>query len=555
MFVRAKKREGDKFQIQIVENERDFFTGKVNQKVIRDMGMALNPAQKQVLIEAGESIIIDIEKRRQPVLSFDDPNDFYRSKLDKSRRKKVIDKDLVDPDDLREVKTINEGFFEIFSPIYREIGLDEAIVDTKRDSQWNTIIEDLVIARLKDPMSKLATMSQLEEDFDINIPYQKIYRSLDSLIKNEERIKNKIASYTFNLLDNKVDVLFFDVTTLYFESIVQDDLKDFGFSKDCKFQEVQVLLALIATKEGLPVTYKVFPGNTFEGNSLAPTVEELRKEFNIDRFVFVADRGMFSNSNLEYLESNNYKYVVSSKLRALPKEMKNKILSSNFKLMSDADSFCCKKEFMLEDQNRRLIVNYSTDRARKDAKNRQRLVERVFKKAKKNVVKLKDLIPNHGSKKYIKVINDAAVLNHQKIEDDARWDGLHGIITNDINSNPDELLARYSGLWQIEEAFRVNKNFLKMRPIFHWKPRRIMAHILICFMAYSVLKFSMFKLRRKNIKLSINDIRKELNKVNAVIVKDTRTDKLYGIPTHMKRSHQQIYAAFGVKRNLVPYLI
>jgi transposase len=555
MFIRCKKRENDRIQIQIVENDRDPKTGNVIQKLIRNIGIAHTSEEVTAFRKIGEKIIVDMNIANQNLLSFVDPVEFYTSKLESSRRKPIVD-EIVNVKDLREEKVINEGFFEVFQPIMEEIGLNEIITNTKNDKQWNSIIQDLVIARIKDPSSKLATMNQIKEDFDIDIPYQKIYRSLDYLIKEEFKVKRAIANHTFNLLDKSVDVLFFDVTTLYFESIESDELREFGFSKDCKFNQVQVMLALIATKEGLPVSYKLFPGNSFEGNTLPSTIEELSKEFCIDRFIFVADRGMFSENNLQYMESKGYKFIVAAKLKTLKKNMKKQILSSVFKPTVFNNEFYWREEFKIdEDMTRRLIVSYNSKRAKKDFNDRQRLIDRILKKVKNNTIKVKDLISNHGSKKYVKIVSDTAIVNYDKMVDDEKWDGLHGIITNDFESNVDELLARYRGLWQIEEVFRVNKNFLRMRPIFHWKPRRIQAHVLLCFMSYSVLKFFKFKLKSKNIKLSIQEIRNVLNKVNSTIVRAKKSKRLYAIPSHERTKQRELYSALGIKRNLIPYPI
>ena len=115
-----------------------------------------------------------------------------------------------------------------------------------------------------------------------------------------------------NLFENKLNILFFDVTTLYFESTKQDELRDFGFSKDCKFKEVQVVLSLITTDYGMPISYELFPGNTFEGSTLIETIKQVKITYNVDNITMVADRGMFSEKNLQVLEEENIQYVVGA---------------------------------------------------------------------------------------------------------------------------------------------------------------------------------------------------------------------------------------------------
>lgn len=126
-------------------------------------------------------------------------------------------------------------------------------------------------------------------------------------------------------------------------------------------------------------------------------------------------------------------------------------------------------------------------RALKDKADREKLVDRLLKKAVNNKISTKSLISNHGTKKYIKIEDSKAIINKSKIEEeDAKWDGFYGVITNIDDQNSQELLTRYRGLWGIEEAFRVNKHTLKMRLIYHFKRKRIESYIAICFLAYSL---------------------------------------------------------------------
>ena len=551
MFVRVKKKDDQRFQIQVVENTRNKISGKVKQKIVRNIGVAHNTKEIEAFRKVGENAIVAINAQRQPTLSFVDPTEYYASKLEKSRRKTTDD--YVYYKDIRGEKILNEGYFDFFAPILEDAGLDKIVCGSKSDRQWNNIINTLVISRIKEPLSKLATLDQIADDFDINIPYQKVYRSLDYLIRNEDKVKANIANYTLNLFDKIVDVLFFDVTTLYFESIENDELKDFGFSKDCKFKEVQILLALIATKDGLPISYEIFPGNTFEGHTLEKTVSQLSNKFCIDKFIFVADRGMFSENNLKFMEKNGYKYIVAAKLKKQGKDLKNKILTDEFSPAVANNEFHWRKEYSVN--ARRLIVSFSSKRAKKDALDRKRLIDRLLKKARNNKIKLTDLIPNYGNKKYVTITSGKAEINHAKIELESQWDGLHGVMTNDLETNADEILANYRGLWQIEEVFRVNKNFLRMRPIFHWKPKRIKAHILLCFISYSLLKFALFKIKAAGVSISEKELRKRLNRITSTIVTDKLTKKKYVIPTKNTKEQQEIYAVFGLARSITPYAI
>jgi len=183
---------------------------------------------------------------------------------------------------------------------------------------------------------------------------------------------------------------------------------------------------------------------------------------------------------------------------------------------------------------------------------RLRLVERLQKKVKDGKIKLTDLISNHGTKKYIKVEKGDAIINEEKISADSKWDGLHGVITNLEKTPAVEILEKYRGLWQIEEAFRINKHDLKMRPIYHYTTPRIRAHLAICFLAFTLAKQATHRLRLQQRAMSFERIRNELLHVQSSLVIDRKTKKRYLIPAHVNPAQSQIYQAFGLKRSTVP---
>jgi transposase len=146
-----------------------------------------------------------------------------------------------------------------------------------------------------------------------------------------------------------------------------------------------------------------------------------------------------------------------------------------------------------------------------------RLVERLVKKEKDGIIKTKDLIGNSGTKKFIKVTKSSATIDHDKVDADSEWDGLHGVVTNlKIEESPaSQVLERYRGLWQIEESFRINKHSLKMRPIYHFTPRRIRAHVLLCYLSYAVMRHTQHHLKKRGLSLGVNTIRSEINSIQA----------------------------------------
>ena len=472
-------------------------------------------------------------------------------KLLKENPQKKESSDTVKIKNLREEQRIIDGIGDVFGKLYKDLKLDKLIGGTQKDEQWNNILESCVLARIANPVSKRRSASLLEEDYGIKIPLEKIYRMMDHVADRESDIKQRIAQTTLSLFQEQVDVLFFDVTTLYFESIDTDELRAFGFSKDCKFKEVQVVLALVTTTKGLPITYKLFPGNTYEGGTLVEMVKDLQTQYAIKNILLVADRAMFNEENLSFMESLGIQYIVAAKLKALPKSLKSDILHADYNEEVIGDELHGLKEF--EHKSRRLVVGYSAKRAGKDAADRQRLVDRLMKKVKGDKIKVKDLIPNYGSKKYISVENGSASINQEKIKADAEWDGFHGVITNATDKTSSELLSRYRELWQIEEAFRISKHDLKMRPIFHWTENRIKAHIAICFLAFTLAKQAVYRIALQQAPMSFEQIRNELLHAQSSVVIDLASQKKYMIPSHVTVNQKKLYQAFGLKRSQVPY--
>ena len=539
MFVREIAKNNGNVQIVVVKSVR--VKGSVKQKRIKSFGTHKDPEIIKQVKATAEAAIPFLMNERKPLLPGLDPQEYYQTK----KKTSAVSDDLVSVHSIQEKARISHGVKDVFGEVYRQLTLDTLVSGTRKDEDWNEILKTCVLERVRDPRSKLKTACDAEESINQNLPVEKIYRMMDKLYPLEQIVKDKILSATLDLFQQQLDVMFFDVTTLYFESHKEDDLRKFGFSKDCKFKETQVVLALITTERGLPVTYELFPGNTSEGKTLIALVEKLKNQFQSRRIRFIADRAMFTKENLKKLEDLSVDFVVACKLKSLSKQHKESILSSNDRFFQGDDYH---KE--IEIDNRRLIVSYSKTRASKDKKDRERLIERLKKmvpKVAENKIPLTDLIKNRGTKKYLKITKaGSAEIDDDKLSQEERWDGLHGVITNIKTVEAKEILSQYRQLWQIEEAFRVNKNDLKMRPIYHWKPSRIKAHILICYMAYSLSVHLRDQLKAQDIDLSIRKIREILGKVQTSVIWDRKSKKTFCIPSKASDLQVKIYQAVGL---------
>jgi transposase len=359
-------------------------------------------------------------------------------------------------------------------------------------------------------MSKSATVDYLKSYFDEDLQLYKIYRYLDKLYNTQqEQIQQISVEHTRKILGGKIGLMFYDVTTLYFESDYSDELRENGFSKDGKHSQPQVVLGLLVSKDGYPLSYSLFNGSQYEGRTMLPIVEDFVQRFNLDDFVVVADSGLMSKSNISLLQSGGYKYIVGARIKNETEVVKRQI----FSLAKHDNEF-----HELKKGDSRLIVSYSSVRARKDKYNRDKGIKRLQKAYKTGNI-TKENINKRGYNKFLDISDNVkVVINQEKIQEDEKWDGLKGYITNTSLSAKD-VYEQYNGLWVVEKAFRITKGTLEIRPMFHFTPRRIEAHVCICFVAYKVYKELERILKINKINLSVDKVLNIAKTITTIKVK------------------------------------
>ena len=386
------------------------------------------------------------------------------------------------------------GFHQVFGSIYDRIGFPQ------------NHLRDLAIARIAYPRSKLATARYLEQYLGISLSEDKIYRFLDTLDKNE------LTQIAFNFVkkknSNSMALVFYDVTTLYFETNDEDGLRKKGYSKDHKNDLPQIVIGLFVDKDGYPFDFDFYDGKTFEGHTFSKAVDNLVKKYQFDNLVVVADAGMLSEQNINFLETLKLGYIVGARLKGMSEKFKSQIFSHDFTKCSTYEMFPTNNTTSSKETNtKRLIVDYSEKRARKDNLNRERLVKVL--EAKINSKK-----PLTKRSKYLLVQGKDQVLgiDQVKVDLDQRHDGLKGYWTNlKAEIKHQQVIDQYHNLWKVEKAFRMSKSDLLERPIFHRKEKRIAGHLLICFSSLLVMKETERLL--KEIKISLNKSIELLGKI------------------------------------------
>lgn len=575
MFVRiSKSKNSPRVSVKIVHNVRE--GDKVKQIMIENLGVAQDEQHLEMLKKLGarriqERLIAKEKEEKKAKLPFyNEQTDInnalqaYHVAKGRKERKKLADilpTHQVTLDQIVEERRIIEGVHDVFVPLFQRLGYDTLLpnkIDQKR-------LLDLVLSRIVNPTSKHQTQHHLARHFGIYHDLDSLYRTLDKLHPHIHTLKCKTFAHTKALV-GQANIVLFDVTTLSFESTEEDDLRAFGYSKDFKFNTTQVVLALATNQEGLPVGYELFKGNQAEVGTLVACIESWQKDFPIQKVTFVADRAMMSAQNLKLLEEKGYSYIVACKLKTLPNAMKQNILNRNNYASVDGAKHtgsnldphegsykiaCFKIEAEAHAQNQRsIIVSDCPDRARRDSKKRQEIIDKLSEKADgQGIIQTKKLMGNQGIKSVTKTEQSQTVLDHKKIQDLEKWDGLHGVITNIVHQKPAEILAQYGALWKIEESFRINKHTLSMRPIYHFKKERIESHIAICYMAFSLVRVLEYLLKLTQ-KISINTVIEELLSVQSSIYVHKETKDLYKLPGKFSHVAAKIYKAVGLKRNL-----
>lgn len=356
-------------------------------------------------------------------------------------------------------------YYEVISWLIQEIGFKAVIAQ---------LLHDLVVIRIFEPASKLRSIDLLNTYFGIKHRRQVFYDLAPSWLALKSKIEGASVKHAQDNYGFDYDLLFYDVTTLYFEAFEEDELRKNGFSKDNKSQQPQILIALMVTKEGFPIAYDVFAGNTFEGHTIIPVIKRFIENYKVNDFTIVADAAMISADNIKELTKHNINYIVGARLGNLS----GKLIEQLDKSIIREDG----KTFRLKTDNGYLICSFSAKRYRKDKYEMEKQIEKA-----KAVIKE----PSKSKKiKFTKSSNNKIELNEALIEKTKKLLGLKGYFTNleEKIAGNHTIIERYSELYRIEHAFRISKSDLQTRPIFHYKEEPIKLHILICFMALAVSK-------------------------------------------------------------------
>ena len=427
---------------------------------------------------------------------------------------KLLDEDK----DLKADWSHEYGMKLICKKLWDELGFDEVLfkemesLNTEFDIKEATF--NMVLNRLSEPSSKRGLLLWQEEQHEIShFDLHQYYRALDYMISHKDSIEQRVFDRMRDLFHVSVDVVLFDTTSLvyYGDATKNEELLDYGFSKARRGDLKQVVVGVLMSKEGIPIGHEVYSGNTNDVRCFKQMIDQVSNRFKIGKVILVGDRGMISKANISYLESKGYSYILGYRMRTIPKEERKRIFSKvNLKQMRKANVQY--KDMTYE--GKRLLVCYNADRAKLDAQKREEILERIQKKITDKST-IMSVVENPHYKRFLKIIGQNPKIDPEKVKKDALYDGVY-VLTSNTNLPPNQIIGSYKGLWQVEMAFRQLKSELEMGPIYHWKDRRIRAHIMICFLAL-ILRVAFYKkLRHKNPTVSYTDVLHDVKALKAI---------------------------------------
>lgn len=420
----------------------------------------------------------------------------------------------------------NYGYYQVFQKAFINYGLDFISKNIQKKHKLSFDFQNalmlMLIDRLHDPCSKRSSYYNQSEYINIApIELQYLYRTLDKLADYNGLIQKQIYQTGRDLFNQKLDVVFYDVTTLYFDSEVEaeNSYREKGFSKDGKIGKTQILFCMLIDRYKQPIGYRIFKGGTFEGHTFSYALDDLRKEFLIDKVIVVADRGMLSTDNLKTVVDRGYEFIVGERLRSLPKAVKSYLIDPNnyqqeWKYIDSLGKDVSVKFCTVEYKGRTVIGTYSLKRAKKDRHKREEKLLKALKLL-KNPANIEKKAARYFLKKESK---EKYVLNESKIAEDEKYDGFLAIATNNIGLPITDVLDQYKQLYKIEHSFRTFKSHLDARPMFHWTDKRIEGHICMCYIAYTLLNHTLQKLNKTGKEFTESNLRKILDKMQLSLI-------------------------------------
>lgn len=464
------------------------------------------------------------------------------------------------------------GHVYALSRAWEKLGFSEALREAgiagEAEYPATELVRLMVINRICDPCSKLALLDWME---DVHIPgflgkkpsYHHLLRAMDRLFAVKEKAEPAVAKRLLDSSDlSSVDLVFYDITSTYFEgdrSIEEDDIRTYGYSRDGRFDRRQIAIGVVMTGDGIPLCHHVFPGNTVDKTTVTEVIKDLKARFPLRRVIFVGDRGMLSDENLEAVLDEELGFIVAHPLRR--NAQATEVISE---LWDKFDRQSEKEQFLSDERTSlRFVLSYSPAIAGDAKRNREdrlaaadAFVREILRKLANPAGRGRRMTPQGAYDRIRDYLRDRRLLSLYEVSIDdegvsvlpnrkARaWeekiDGMLLVETTDMTSPPQDVIRRYKELAEIERGFKALKSTLKLRPLHHWTETRIRAHVFLCILALQMERW----MKKKLSGISVPKAIRILRRIKAIRVSSPAKDTL--VVTRAGKDQKEILRRLGI---------
>ncbi len=557
MFIRVTTSPDKKYKkVYLVEGYRDE-NGKVKQRIIENLG------DLETLTKANPNALEDLKKW---------------AKEETERLKGKLPLEVVFSDLQTESDNLFNYGYVFLERLYNRIGLSRFMQDyqSKVKCQYNLddILKLLVFSRCLNPGSKKKAYEGKGNYFFefSDFKLDDIYKSLDYLANVKDDITLAMHEGISEVYGRDCTLVFYDVTNYYFESDETSELRQRGVSKEKKKTGI-IQMGLFIDRNGIPITYELFPGHTNDLSTMRPILEKIKKKYNLGKITIIADKGNNSGKNLDYIDKQQDKYIISQKIRQRGNQLSDIVLDQEGYIPNSEGTFKYKtvqREREIKENGKvistikeHLLCFWSLKEARYQHGKRGLLDEKIEQFI--SDPSLLNASNSFGVKKYFKkttydkvtgeVIKtkNSYTFDQEKYERDIALDGYYAIVTNDLELTPFEIIDHYRQLSVIEDSFRVTKTDLEGRPVYVWTDNHIKGHFLTCFIALTL--YRLLQLESNN-EYSVNKLKEALNSAatmkltKGVYILPNTTDIFKSLSENYELNYKYIrYEAFKTKLN------
>ena len=420
----------------------------------------------------------------------------------------------------------------------REI-MGDAAADRRHGFDFDAAVRAMTWARVLNPGSEQGVLRWTKTVYapDLaRLELQHLYRALDLLVEEQERIEARLAQVLSERLVTDLSLVLFDTTSIYFEGEGPSGLARHGYSRDRRSDRPQAVLGLLTTGDGFPLSHVVLPGDTSDLAAMREALDVVRRRLPVTEVVMVTDRGMVSEANLREMESLGMRYIVGAKFRHLATR---EVLHRAGRYREVTPNLLVKEA---HGTGRRTVICYNPEEAERDRREREAMVAYLEQSLEDRG--LKGLLKNDVARRYLKVKGETVTVDRRRIAQDALKDGKWVLLTN-CSLPAREVALAYKGLWRVERAFRTLKTPLEIRPVYHWTDRRVRGHVAVCVLAYLLERVLEHKLESAGLKMSAAEALQELSAVHAVEAKLGKKKLVYR--TDLTLRQEQILSACQVQ--------